>query len=371
MDYNLDNAVSYHYGKFPPEHINYEIFIEELIKATETLARFDQMIKNLHNSELLLAPLRNQEAVLSSRIEGTISTIDEILQYEADHDSGLSENARADVIETILYQRALKNAQEALEDGYQFSLNFIKQMHQQLLFFGRGASKSPGEFKKEQNFLADRAARKIQFIPISAEKLNDGLHELINYIEKSDSPALIKAGVAHIEFEALHPFQDGNGRIGRMLITLLLWKSGVLSQPHFYISGYFEENKEEYIDAMRNVSKNNDWDGWIKFFLTAVHQQAVKNLMIAEQIRDLYEEMKIEFTDLLSSKWSVATLDFIFTNPVFRNSKFINVTQIPAATATGVIKKLIERGYLVQKEAASGRRPALYSFEPLMRLVRV
>jgi Fic family protein len=129
MDYNLDNAVSYHYDKFPPEHINYEIFIEELIKATETLAQFDQMIKNLHNSELLLAPLRNQEAVLSSRIEGTISTIDEILQYEADHDSGLSENARADVIETILYQRALKNAQEALEDGYQFSLNFIKQMH--------------------------------------------------------------------------------------------------------------------------------------------------------------------------------------------------------------------------------------------------
>ena len=189
-----------------------------------------------------------------------------------------------------------------------------------MLFFGRGASKSSGEFKKEQNFLADRAARKIQFIPISAEKLNDGLHELINYIEKSDSPALIKAGVAHIEFEALHPFQDGNGRIGRMLIILLLWKSGVLSQPHFYISGYFEENKEEYIDAMRNVSKNNDWDGWIKFFLTAVHQQAVKNLMIAEQIRDLYEEMKIEFTDLLSSKWSVATLDFIFTNPVFRNS---------------------------------------------------
>ncbi len=371
MDFNLKNAVTYHYDQFPPDNINYEIFIQELISATETLARFDQMIKNLHNSELLLAPLRNQEAVLSSRIEGTISTIDEIMQYEADSDGGLSENARADVIETILYQRALKNAQSALEDGYNFSLSFIKQMHQQLLYLGRGAAKSPGEFKKEQNFLADRATKKIQFIPISPEKLNDGLSDLIHYIENNDSPALIKTGIAHVEFEALHPFQDGNGRIGRMLITLLLWKSGVLSQPHFYISGYFEEHKDEYIETMRNVSLNNDWNGWIKFFLTAVKQQATRNLEIAERIRNLHEEMKAAFTDLLSSKWSLNILDFIFTNPVFRNNRFVSTTQIPAATATGVIKKLMDRGYLVQKEAAAGRRPALYSFEPLMRLVRV
>lgn len=371
MDFNLDNAVTYHYDQFPPDNINYEFFIQELIGATETLARYDQTIKNLHNSELLLAPLRNQEAVLSSRIEGTISTIDEILQYEADTDSGLSENARADVIETILYQRALKNAQLALEDGYNFSLSFIKQMHQQLLFSGRGAAKSPGEFKKEQNFLADRAAKKIQFIPISPEKLNDGLYELTNYIENNSAPALIKTGVTHVEFEALHPFQDGNGRIGRMIITLLLWKSGVLSQPHFYISGYFEEHKDEYIEAMRNVSKNNDWNGWIKFFLTAVQHQATKNLDIAERIRNLYEEMKMEFTDLLSSKWSLTALDYIFTNPVFRNNRFVSHTKIPVPTAAVMIKKLVENGYLVLKEEAAGRRPALYSFEPLMRLVRV
>lgn len=371
MDFNLDNAVTYHYDQFPPDNINYGFFIQELIDATETLARFDQMIKNLHNSELLLAPLRNQEAVLSSRIEGTISTIDEILQYEADTDGGLSENTRADVIETILYQRALKSAQLALEDGYNFSLSFIKQMHQQLLFLGRGATKSPGEFKKEQNFLADRAAKKIQFIPISPEKLNDGLYELTNYIENNPAPALIKTGVAHVEFEALHPFQDGNGRIGRMIITLLLWKSGVLSQPHFYISGYFEEHKDEYIEAMRNVSKNNDWNGWIKFFLIAVQHQATKNLNIAEHIKNLYEEMKTELNDFLSSKWSLTVLDYIFTNPVFRNNRFVSNTKIPAPTAAIIVKKLVERGYLLQKEAAAGRRPALYSFEPLMRLVRV
>lgn len=371
MDFNLSGAVNYHYGKFPPIDINYSLFIQELLSATDALARYDQMLKNLHNNEILLAPLRNQEAVISSRIEGTISTMDEIMQYEADDDGTHSLSTRSDVIETILYQRALKNAQSALESGYTFSQSFVKQMHQQLLYLGRGAAKSPGEFKKEQNYLADRSARKIQFVPISAEQLPTGLDLLFDYMQHSTEPPLIRTAVSHLEFEALHPFQDGNGRIGRMLITLLFWQSGLLSQPHFYVSGYFEQNKDEYIEAMRNVSKNDDWNHWIKFFLIAVEKQAVHNLHIAESIRNLYEEMKTEFSELLSSKWSLTALDYIFTNPVFRNNKFVSNTKIPVPTAAVMVKKLVEIGYLVQKEEASGRRPALYSFEPLMRLVRV
>lgn len=371
MDFNLSGAVNYHYDKFPPSDINYSTFIQELLAATAALSRYDQMLKNLHNNEILLAPLRNQEAVISSRIEGTISTMDEIMQYEADDDGTHSLNVRSDVIETILYQRTLKNAQAALGDGYTFSQSFVRQMHQQLLFLGRGAAKSPGEFKKEQNYLADHSMRKIQFIPISTEQLPAGLDKLFDYMQHSSEPPLIRTAVSHLEFEALHPFQDGNGRIGRMLITLLLWQSGLLSQPHFYISGYFEQNKDEYIEAMRNVSRSNDWNNWIRFFLTAVEKQAVRNLQVAESIKDLYEEMKTEFSDLLSSKWSLIALDFIFTNPVFRNNRFVNSTKIPVPTAAVMVKKLIDRGYLVQKEAAAGRRPALYSFEPLMRLVRV
>lgn len=371
MDYDLSDAIKYHYGKFPPSDINYSSFLQELLSATDALARYDQMLKNLHNSEILLAPLRNQEAVISSRIEGTISTMDEILQYEADDDGTHPLNVRTDVIETILYQRALKNAQEALGDGYTFSQSFIKLMHQQLLYLGRGAAKSPGEFKKEQNYLADRSARKIQFIPISPEQLSNGLDSLFNYMHHNSEPPIIRTAVSHLEFEALHPFQDGNGRIGRMLITLLLWQSGLLSQPHFYISGYFEQHKDEYIEAMRDVSRTANWNTWIKFFLVAVEKQAIKNLQIAESIKNLYEEMKTEFSELLSSKWSLTALDFIFTNPVFRNSKFVNNTKIPVPTAAVMVKKLLENGYLSQKEEAAGRRPALYSFEPLMRLVRV
>lgn len=370
MDFNTTEAVNYHYDKFPPININYSSLIKEIISATDALARFDQMLKNLHNNEILLAPLRNQEAVISSRIEGTISTMDEILQYEAD-DNGDNLNVRSDVIETILYQRVLKNAQNALENGYSISTSFIKQMHQQLLSFVRGATKSPGKFKTEQNYLADKIKNKIQFIPISPEKLNDGLEGLFKYLKENNDPPLIKTALMHLEFEALHPFQDGNGRIGRMLITLFLWKEGILSQPHFYISGFLEENKDLYIDTMRQVSEKNNWEAWIRFFLKAVENQAILNLEIAKSIKTLYEQMKNEFTELLSSKWSLNTLDFVFTNPVFRNNKFTSSSGIPNATAASITKKLLDNGYLLQKEEASGRRPALYSFEPLMKIVRV
>lgn len=373
MELNLENAINYHYGEFPPIELNYSNFITGIIKATDAVARYDQMLKNMHNSEILLAPLRNQEAVISSRMEGTVSTMDEILKYEADHENENegTPNVRYEIIETILYQRALKAAQKAMTDGYPISPSLIKGIHQRLLSLGRGATKSPGEFKTEQNYLADRDKREILFIPVSPEKLQDGLDSLFNYIEHSEHPALLKAAMTHIEFEALHPFKDGNGRIGRMLITLMLWKSGTISAPHFHVSGYLEENKDLYIDTMRKVSEDGDWESWCSFFLEAIEQQAIRNLSIAENIHDLYEEMKQTFSDLFSSKWSVNVLDFVFTNPVFRNNKFTANSGIPAASAARFTRTMLDNNIIKTIEEASGRRPALYSFEPLMSLVRV
>jgi len=229
MEMNLEHAVNYHYGQFPPQSLNYSNFISSIIKATDAVARYDQMLKNMHNSEILLAPLRNQEAVISSRMEGTISTMDEILKYEADHDENSTDspNVRSEVIETILYQRALKAAQNAMTDGYPISQSLIKGIHQKLLFFGRGATKSPGEFKKEQNYLADRNKEEILFTPISPERLQDGLDDLFKYMEESKHPDLIKTAISHVEFEALHPFEDGNGRIGRMISVAILRKTKI------------------------------------------------------------------------------------------------------------------------------------------------
>ncbi len=368
---NLDSAVRYHYGKFPPTALNYGALISQLVKATDAVARYDQMLKNMHNSEILLAPLRSQEAVISSRMEGTVSTIDEILKFEADYDEGVDGTAgtREEVIETYLYQRALKSAQAAMEAGQPLSPYLIRAAHQQLLSFGRGAALSPGQYKTEQNFLADRAKKNILFVPVSPEKLAEGMDDLFNYINSSTDTPLIKAAVSHVEFEALHPFKDGNGRIGRMIITLLLWSTKVISAPHFYISGFLEEHKDQYIDMMRSVSEKDEWTEWCAFFLEAVEKQAIRNLEIAENIRDLYEEMKVRFAGLLSSKWSVTALDFVFTNPVFRNNKF--TARIPTSSAARFTRLLLENQLITVIEEPSGRRPALYAFEPLLKLVRV
>lgn len=373
MEFNLENATNYHYDKFPPRSLDLSRLLEPVVKATDALARYDQMIKKMYNSEIFLAPLRSQEAVISSRMEGTVSTMDEILEYEADHedDAENDKNVRSEVIETILYQRALKATQNALEDGYQISQSLIKSIHQRLLSYGRGVSKSPGEFKNEQNYIADRFKRNILFVPISPEKLQDGLDKLFQYLENSTDLPLIKICIAHVEFEALHPFKDGNGRIGRMLITLMLWVSKIISEPHFYISGYLEENKDIYIDTMRNVSENDDWESWCIFFLEAIEQQAIRNLTVAENISQLYEEMKVIFSEVLKSPKSINALDFVFTHPKFRNSRFTNESGIPPATAARFTKSLLGRNLIVEKEKASGRRSALYSFEPLIELVRV
>jgi Fic family protein len=151
----------------------------------------------------------------------------------------------------------------------------------------------------------------------------------------------------------------------------MLWSSGTISAPHFYISGYLEDNKDLYIETMRKVSEHDDWEIWCSFFLEAVEQQAIRNLSIAESIGALYEEMKTVFSDALSSKWSVNALDFVFTNPVFRNNKFTTHSGIPTASAARFTRALLEKILILTLEEASGRRPALYSFEPLMELVRV
>ena len=369
---NFDKAIDYHYGEFPPNSLDYSRLIIPLGKATDAVARFDQMLQHMHNSEFLIAPLRNQEAILSSRMEGTISTMDEILQYEADHEEDVNtSNVRSDVIETILYQRALKLAQKTIEEGRPIDSFLLRGLHQKLLSFGRGADKSPGEFKTEQNYLVDKTKRNVLFIPVSPLKMNEGLESLFNYIEHKEENILIKTALSHVEFEALHPFQDGNGRIGRMLITLMLWNADVISSPHFYISRYFEERKDLYVDSMRNVSKENDWTSWCELFLDAVEKQAISNLETAESIKDLFDRMKTIFSEKLASRYHDKALDFVFTNPMFRNNKFINDSGIPKSTAYSFIRTLLEEDLLRTVQEPSGSRAALYVFEPLVELVRV
>ncbi len=374
MELNFEQAVPYHEGAFPPSDIEYPVIIEKLLEAENALARYDQALANLHNRELFLAPLRNQEAVLSSRMEGTISTVDEILEYDSDEEEDKAvENVRSDILETILYRRTLNYAQAEMDDGRPMSSSLLRSMHQLLLSFGRGAAKSPGDYKSEQNYIGDERTGKISYIPISPEKLPEGLDRLFEYIGSKAHVPLIRTAFSHIEFEALHPFKDGNGRIGRMLITLMLWSSGTISSPHFYISRYMEENKNAYIANMKAVSAENDWMGWLLFFLEAVKAQADYNLGAINRIGALYEEMKTVFSECTGSKHAIALLDAVFTTPVYRNQQICKRSGIPPATVNRFTKALLadERNLLKVAREGAGRRATVYSFEPLLEIIRV
>ena len=277
---------------------------------------------------------------------------------------------RSETVEVFLYAQAMRQAQRAMEDGAALSPWLARMAHGKLLAFGRGADLSPGQFKTEQTYIIDRIRRKVLFVPIRPEQLQDGLDRLFSFMAEEREQILIRTALAHLEFEALHPFKDGNGRIGRMLITLMLWHQRVISAPHFYVSSYFERHKDEYIDRMRAVSADDQWTEWTAFFLEALRDRADHSLALADRIAALYEDMKDRFRETLSSQWSTAALDFLFARPAFRGNVFARESGIPPSTATRFPRALAEAGLLRILRPAAGRRAALYSFEPLLEVVR-
>ena len=298
MPYDMSDAVHYRIGSFPPKSLDYQRLLEPLDEASAALARFDAKIAGMLNSQLFLGPLRRQDAISSSRMEGTISTIEDLYRLEAEEAAGganLHNEARDDDIETFLYSKALRNAQMTLKERRRIDEHMIREAHQELLSVGRGSHKNPGTYKSEQNYIANGRRGKIGYVPIAPEHLQSAMVELIKFIDESDMRPLIRVAITHVEFEALHPFQDGNGRIGRMLITLMLWHLNVLSQPHFFVSGYLERHKDEYIDRMRAVSDTEDWTGWVVFFLRAMCEQATENTKTADEIQKLYDTMRERF----------------------------------------------------------------------------
>jgi Fic family protein len=375
QDFDFNDAVNYHYEQFPPMEIDYARLVTQLGNARDALARYDTKLERLHNKELMLAPLRNTEAVVSSRMEGTIATLDEVLRIQADqedgeHDDGTDIAYRQEALEVYSYTRAVKHAQSLIEAGRPICSHVIRQAHSRLLFLGRGADKTPGIFKNEQNYVVDRRGRKILFIPMRPDGLENGIAALERYIHDLEIEPLVQTAIAHAEFEALHPFKDGNGRIGRMLVPLILWQRNVIHAPHFYVSPAIEERREEYIDRLREVSEHGAWTDWVSFFLEIVERQAEMNMEITDKITSLYSEMQEKFRSVLRSRWAPLALDYIFAKPVFRNAAFTSASGIPNQTAHRMNKQLIDSGLLTTIEPASGRRAALLAFMPLLEVVR-
>ena len=364
-------GVPYHYGRFPPSDLDYARLVGPIAEAAAVIARYEQMLAGIHNTRLFLTPLEHREAISSSRMEGTVSTLDELLVYEASIEQEESAvSVRRDTLEVHAYRLTMNHAEREMGKGAVLSPELLCACHKSLLGFTRGQEKSPGQFKTKQNYLIDMASKDILFTPISPDRLQDGLEKLFLFMDESEEHPLIRTAIAHVEFEALHPFNDGNGRIGRILITLMMWKLGLISRPHFYISGYLEQRKIDYAESMRAVSADGDWTSWCIFFLEAIRGQAEMNLTKSEEIQDLYESMKETFRVHLSSQWSINALDFIFANPVFRNNAFTERSGVPKPTAHRFTRMLLEAELLTTLRPPSGRRPGLYAFEPLLQIMR-
>ena len=372
--YDATEAVAYHMGAFPPGDLDLARLIGPQTDAAMALVRYDAELRQLPRSEVLLAPLRARDAVVSSRMEGTISTLEEVLRLEADAEGlGLPAHVREADLEVALYARALKQAEAAMRDGYPLSDYLLRSAHRTLLFVGRGERNRPGEYKAEQNYVGDKRARRIDYIPVSPENLAAGLEGLFRFAnarrDEDGILPLLRVALIHAEFEALHPFEDGNGRLGRLLIPLTLWKVGLLSAPHFFVSDFFEQNKDEYISRLRDVSARSQWTEWCVFFCTAILAQAEANLATIQRIKQHYDQMREQFRDLLRSRWSNDALDYIFANPIFRNSKFKTAAGIPPQTANAFTNRLVEAGLLRVLIPPAGRAPGLYAFQSLLDIV--
>ncbi|MEZ5715242.1 MAG: Fic family protein [Paracoccaceae bacterium] len=260
-----------------------------------------------------------------------------------------------------------------LRDGYGLSDHILKQAHRTLLFTGRGARNRPGDYKSEQNYIGDRRARRIDYVPVAPENLAPGLAALFGFANLTRDYdgllPLLRVALVHAEFEALHPFEDGNGRLGRMLIPLMLWRQGLLSAPHFFVSDYFERHKDEYVERLRMVSARGEWSEWCAFFCRAICSQAEANIATIRQIRTHHEEMRERFRDVLRSRWSNDALDYIFANPIFRNNRFKRNAGIPPQTANAFTNKLVEQGLLRVLIPPAGRAPRMYVFPSLLEIV--
>lgn len=360
--------VHYHEGRFPPAEVDWRRLIPLLGPVAAAVARYDGMLAAVPNPGVLLAPLSTQEAVLSSRIEGTQATMGEVLEFEAGQQA-VPAARRDDIREVLNYRAAMREAEHLLKT-LPISQRVLREAHRVLLADVRGQNKAPGEYRRIPNWIGPPGCtiETAHFVPIAAQKLPDAMSVWERYIHDDQPDRLVQLAILHAEFEALHPFLDGNGRLGRMLVPLFLWQTGLIRHPTFYISAFFEARRDAYYDGLLAVSRDNDWTGWCRFFLDAVRIQAEDNLAKVQEILALYEEMKGRVPEMTRSQYAIRAMDWIFEHPLFSSTHFVESALIPAPTARRCLKILQDGGVLRVFAAASGQRPAILAFSALLNI---
>jgi Fic family protein len=273
----------------PAPPLEIPAFQGPLERALLALGRLDALSTLLPDTHLFLYAYVRKEAVLSSQIEGTQSSLSDLLLFELEEAPGVPLN---DVVEVSNYVAALEYGLRRLREGFPLSNRLIREIHGQLLAGGRGADKNPGEFRRSQNWIGGSRPGTARFVPAPPHAVVDCMSdlELFLHADRPELSALVRAGIAHVQFETIHPFLDGNGRVGRLLITFLLCHEGVLRDPFLYLSLYFKQHREEYYALLDAVRQHGDWEAWLRFFLDGVTQTAEGAVATAQRLATLFQQ---------------------------------------------------------------------------------
>lgn len=351
-------------GLPPNPDIEFDGELRTLLSAADRdIARLDAIATLLPNPDLFVAMYVRHEAVLSSQIEGTQSTLEDVLAFEA---QGTSKDTPKDVEEVINYVRAMNHGLRRLNE-LPLSLRLLKEIHGELMQNVRGGEKTPGEFRTSQNWIgsAGSTLANASFVPPPPHELMNALGMLEKFLHegKSTVPLLIRCGLAHAQFETIHPFLDGNGRVGRLLITLILCEEQALSRPLLYLSVFLKAHRSEYYDRLTAIREHGHWEQWLKFFLRGVSQTARAATQTATDIVKMREAHR---NALMKSPKALKLLDSLFQQPLVSPKRIAEIVGCTHPTAVKLARDLEERGWL--REVTGFERNRLYRYQPYLQL---
>ena len=329
-------------------------------QALLALGRLDSVSTLLPDTSLFLYMYVRKEAVLSSMIEGTQSSLSDLLLFELDQEPGVPID---DVREVSNYVAALDHGLRLLGEGLPLSLRLFREIHGVLLNKGRGSNQAPGEFRRSQNWIGGTRLGNAAFVPPPAEEVLECMSklELFLHDQPEPTPVLLKAALAHVQFETIHPFLDGNGRLGRLLIALLLCEQKVLREPMLYLSLYFKTHRQNYYELLNNVRMTGDWEAWLDFFAEAVIVTATQAVETAQQLLDLSNQDRDKISGL--GRAAASTLQVhraLMEHPIATSGSLVRKTGITPATVNKALVHLEQLG--IVKELTARKRNRLFSY---------
>lgn len=338
-------------------------------QAMLALGRLDAISTLLPDAELFLYSYVRKEAVMSSQIEGTQSSLSDLMLYEMEGVPGVPLD---DVQEVSCYVNALNLGMQRIAEGHPITFRLLNELHSALMTSGRGINKSPGEFRKNQVWIGGHRADEATFVPTPANELAPCWAELerfINDIPQATDP-LIKAALSHVQFETIHPYMDGNGRLGRMLIPLILVAAGVLSQPLLYVSVFFKKHRQTYYDRLQQVRLTGDWENWLLFFVDAVSETATQAVATAQQLHTLraaHRERAATLGRLTPSALQV--LDVLFEHPIANIGTLVKQSGLTPATVGKVLERFAQPEQELVRELTGQKRNRIFAYREYLEIL--